>query len=414
MRILFINTVDQGGGAAIVMQRLIKGLIQSYATENLVLVKEKKGCSQDTLPLLTNPAQIISEKIIDRLTRKTGLLYQFFPFSSNRLVNVARSFRPHIINLHNTQSGYFATPLIARLSKIAPIVWTLHDMWSFTANAAHTFGNMSWRELKNDSELAKIPPSISLNTGKWLLRQKKTVYAKSDLTLVSPSIWLKKMAEQSPVFEGKNIHHIYNGIDSTVYKPKDKLSCKSKIGAPLDCKTVMFSAQDLDSNNPWKGGADLIAILSKMSAITERKINFLAVGKGNSSAFKSVPNVNIINTGYVHSETDMCDYLNAADLFIYPTRADNLPNVLVESIACNTPCITFDIGGNKEIISNNANGLIIPPFDLDMFAADAVSLLHDEKRLAQFSSACSSIVKERFQLRSMVDLYYTLFKKIRR
>ena len=414
MRILFINTVDTSGGAAIVMQRLMKGLENSYNTENIVLVKEKKGVAGNTSALLTKGLQIGIEKIIDRLTRQAGLLYQYFPFSSKEILQVARSFEPNVISLHNTQSGYFATPLIRKLSLISPIVWTLHDMWSFTGNAAQTFGNMSWRQMNNDHSLTKIPPAIGLNTGKWLLRQKKNIYSKSELTIVTPSLWLKDLAEQSPVFYGKKIHHIFNGVDTTIYKPKNKQESKLKVGLPPGSKTIMFSAQDLDKNNPWKGGADLLTILSKINAISEKKIDFIAIGKNKGEDLGLFKNVNVLYKGYIKDENEMSDYLNAADLFIYPTKADNLPNVLVEAIACCTPCVTFDIGGTKEIIIQDVNGLVIEPFDFDKFAYEAVSLLEDANKLNQFSLGCQKIVKERFRLEIMVDKYYSLFQKIKK
>ena len=108
----------------------------------------------------------------------------------------------------------------------------------------------------------------------------------------------------------------------------------------------------------------------------------------------------------------MVKCLSAADLFIYPTRADNLANVLIESIACGTPCITFDIGGNNEIIKHNFNGLIIPPFDFDKFATSTLALLNDKVRLIEYSTNCLSIVRNYFRLNTMVKSYYDLFQKI--
>lgn len=172
MRILFINTEDSNGGAAVVTRRLMTGLHNKYGTENNLLVKLKRSPDSNTKVILSSKYEILAEKIIDRLSRKSGALYQYFPFSSPKILTAATSFKPDIINLHNIQGGYFAIPLLRKLSKIAPVVWTLHDMWSFTGNASHTFGNTSWKTLKNDAWLAKIPPSIGINTGAFLLRQK--------------------------------------------------------------------------------------------------------------------------------------------------------------------------------------------------------------------------------------------------
>jgi glycosyltransferase involved in cell wall biosynthesis len=412
MRIAFINTVDTSGGAAIVTQRLMKQLHETYASENHFLVKAKTGDANNTRQILTNQIEINAEKIIERISRPLGLLYQFFPFSSRSILKAVRLFKPDIINLHNTHGGYFATPLLQELSRIAPIVWTLHDMWSFTANASHTFGNMSWKYLKNDAVLKKIPPSIGINTGAWLLRQKKKIYNGSNLTIVTPSRWLQELALQSPLFEGKMIHQIYNGIDTEVFRKKDRQLSKAKLRLFENCKTVMFSSHFLNKNNPWKGGPDLLDILVRINANTDTKINLLILGERKPDEFDTFPNFNVFYKGYVKDEEVMADCLNAADLFIYPTRADNLPNVLIESIACGTPCITFNIGGNNEIIRHGYNGVIIQPFNFDAFSLNTLSLLKNEEQLASFSANCLSITNQFFLIHTMVQKYYNLFQDI--
>jgi glycosyltransferase involved in cell wall biosynthesis len=412
MRIAFINTADIKGGAAVITQRLMKYLSLRYATENYLLVKTKTGVSANTEQILTNRPEIIIEKIIDRVSRPIGMLYQFFPFSSASLLNSIKSFKPDIINLHNTHGAYFAISMLEKLSKIAPVAWTLHDMWSFTGNASHTFGNMSWKHLKNDPVLKKIPPSIGINTGSWLLRQKKRIYQNANLTIITPSEWLRILAMQSPVFEGKKIHQIYNGIDPTIFFQQPKSIAKQKLNLVNNCKTIMFSSHFLDKNNPWKGGMDLLNILGKINSITNEKINLLILGEGKPAELDNFSNFNLFYKGYVEEEEILNDCLNAADLFIYPTRADNLPNVLIESIACGTPCITFDIGGNNEIIQHGFNGIIIEPFRFDDFAASTLELLRNEAQLSVFSANCTDLTKRRFVINTMIDQYYSVFQQM--
>jgi glycosyltransferase involved in cell wall biosynthesis len=287
-------------------------------------------------------------------------------------------------------------------------------MWSFTGNAAHTFGNLSWKSLQNDAHLTRVPPSIGLNTGGWLLRQKKNIYKRSNLTIVTPSEWLRGLAEQSPVFEGKKIVRIYNGINPEVFKPANKPECKRIMGFAPDSKVVMFSAEYLNKNNPWKGGTDLLEILSRMNKSVKGKINLLVLGKSKPKEIDNFSNFDVHYKGYVSNEREMCNYLNASDLFIYPTRADNLPNVLVESIASGTPCITFNVGGNSEIIIDGENGIVVEPFNFDDFARKALTLLDEEERLAEYSEKGLGLVRKRFQLKEMIDQYYQVFDEVKK
>ncbi|MGZ3959462.1 MAG: glycosyltransferase, partial [Flavisolibacter sp.] len=129
MRVLFINTTDVSGGAAIVACRLMKGLQQYHQVESFYMVRYKRGESPATRTSISSVFEKLAERSIDKLTGFLGLQYLFFPFSSARILAYARKVKPDVISLHNTHGGYFSTPLLTRLSRIAPIAWTLHDMW---------------------------------------------------------------------------------------------------------------------------------------------------------------------------------------------------------------------------------------------------------------------------------------------
>jgi glycosyltransferase involved in cell wall biosynthesis len=413
MRILFINTFDVKGGAAIIASRLMKGLAQYHHTENFYLVRFKKGQDPRTEVTISSLFEKLVERSLNQLTDLMGLQYLYYPFSSSKILSHAREIRPDIISLHNTHGGYFATPLLSRLSEIAPVVWTLHDMWSFTGNAAHTFGNTSWKEMKNERHLRRIEPAIGINTGRHLLHLKKKVYGRSNITLVSPSRWLADLAGQSPVFEGKDIRQIYNGVDNNIYRKNDQAACRKKLGLPLERKTIMFSAENLSLKNPWKGGQHLLQILAAINERSSEKINLLVLGSGQTEEMNKFARFEVFHKGYISDETTMSDALNAADVFIYPTRADNLPNVLVEAIACGTPCVSFNIGGNPEIISDGRNGYIIEPFDFDEFARKTIDLLDNEQKREAFSAACIAEARNKFSLKDMADHYYELFLTIK-
>ena len=171
----------------------------------------------------------------------------------------------------------------------------------------------------------------------------------------------------------------------------------------------MFSAESISRKNAWKGGTMLLEILKKINGLTKEKINLLVLGHGEMKELNSFKNFAVCHQGYVNSAEVMNNCLNAADVFIYPTRADNLPNVLVESISCGTPCVTFDIGGCSEIIEDGRNGYVVNPFNFDEFAIKVIDLLTNEDTLSAFSSHCINVAKEKFRLKDMADKYFGLF-----
>jgi len=408
MRVLFINTFCDRGGAAIVAQRLRTVLQNQFGVECFFLAVYGDTTEKNTIAI-RNPVTEFLEKSIDRITNQIGLQYQFFPFSSAAILKKIKALNPDVISLHNTHGGYFETALLKRISKLASVVWTLHDMWSFTGNAAHTFGDTSWKSMTNAPHLTRIYPAIGVNTGSFLLRQKREIYGKSDLAIVTPSRWLYDLARQSPVFEGKEILQINNGVDLGVFFKRDKATIRKSLGIAQEAKVLMFSADQL-TGNLWKGGEDLIQVLRFINEKTDSPIHLLITGLGSLEAVQGMNNFVIHQKGYVKDPDTMARYFSASDIFIYPTRADNLSNVLIEAIACGTPCVSFDIGGCSEIIQDDFTGKIIPPSGIMTMAMATLELLDRPTQLESFGRNAVDHARRNFSLEEMGHRYYSVFK----
>jgi glycosyltransferase involved in cell wall biosynthesis len=411
MKILFINSDDTSGGAAIAASRLATGLRRHYRTENYFLVGKKNSYDQHTFQTTTTPYQEHLERLIDLAFKKLGLLYQCFPFSSRNILNMALEIKPDIISLHNTHGGYLKTTLIRELSAIAPVVWTLHDMWSFTGNPAHTFGDESWMLMKNPPQYTSIYPTIGINTGKFLLRQKMKIYRRSNLTLVTPSLWLYRLASQSPVFKDKKLVCIPHGIDNQIFRPKDKRACRRALSLPEHGKILMFCAE-FTHENLWKGGSELLGILKAVDSRSSAEVNILILGKGNLKAIEGLKRLRIYNMGYAQGEEFVSQCFSAADLVMYPTRADNMPLVLLEAISCGTPCIATNIGGCPEIIRDGTNGVLVTPLDIEEYAEHATALLSDDERLSRLSESARDFAVRNFSMEQMSLRYFELYKSI--
>ena len=148
MKTLFINKYDTLGGAAKAAFRLNLGLRKYLNYDNYFLVGIKASNLEYVYKTRESGFENLVERGINFATNLIGFQYKWFPFSTRKIISVVRELKPDIISLHNIHGGYFKTSLIKELSKYAPIVWTLHDMWAFTANAAYTLGDDSWKSLK--------------------------------------------------------------------------------------------------------------------------------------------------------------------------------------------------------------------------------------------------------------------------
>lgn len=411
MKVLFFNKYDTTGGAAIVATRLHQALQEQFRTEDRFIVGVKHSKETNVFCSRRHSTGVVIERGLNYMLNRAGIQYCWLPISTPEIRRRTVEFRPDVISLHNIHGGYFDTSLLVELSRIAPIVWTLHDMWSFTGNAAHTFGDASWKEMRSARGEHKMFPSIGIPTGRWLLQRKKNIYAKSNLTIVTPSQWLNDLAVQSPVFEHKRILHIPNGIDTNRYRPLEKNETRDNIGIPREARVIYFSSEKIGTSD-YKGGPMLLEILHALHTQLQEDVHLIMLGGGELKGLSAMNRFVVHRAGYIHSETDMIKYINAADLLLYPTKADNFPNVLVESIACGVPCVTFDIGGCREIILDGENGFLVQPFEVRIFSERIQLLLNNKMLRNKLSVRGREIAVEKYSLRKMGEEYYRLFNEL--
>ncbi|MDX1373749.1 MAG: glycosyltransferase, partial [Nitrososphaeraceae archaeon] len=119
--------------------------------------------------------------------------------------------------------------------------------------------------------------------------------------------------------------------------------------------------------------------------------------------------IKLIEAGYIQDRNKLSEYYNAADLFIYPTRADSFGLVLLESIACGRPCITYAVGGCTDIIVNDVSGYAVTPFKPDEFANKIISVHKNRNLLESLKSSSRKFAKENFSISQMAKKYRELF-----
>ncbi len=420
MKILFINLKDTEGGAAIAAWRLAAGLEAAHGAETRFLVARRLSADPRVVPLLDHRSETVREAkaflllLADRAFGRLGLQYVWLPFTGRAILREARRFRPDVICLQVIHGGYFRTGLLPALSRIAPLVWTLHDMWPFTANAANTFGDESWKEMRSGPGERRVYPHVGLPTGRWLLRRKRRLYARADLHPVAPSAWLQTLAQQSPVFAGREVRLIPHGVDLDTFRPLDKAACRQSLGLPAQGRVLLFVSADDLARSAWKGGALLAQSLAALDACLgeAETAEVLLLGKGRLPDMPELRRLRLRLLGTVAGDGWLRQLYNAADLFVYPTRADSLGLALVESIACGTPAVSFAVGGTTDVVVDGVSGWGVAPFDTGAFAARAAGLLRDRQALAALSLSARRLAVERFSLAESAAAYQRLFEEV--
>jgi len=223
-----------------------------------------------------------------------------------------------------------------------PVVWTLHDCWSFTGHCSHFdfSGCEKWRTgCKKCDRVHVYPSSLGYDNARNNFARKKALFTGvKNLTIVTPSQWLADLVKQS-FLKAYPVQVIPNGIDLSVFKPTPG-DFREKYGLQ-DKKIVLGVASAWGKS---KGYGDMLKLPELLGD------NYQVVVVGISQEQKDVLPSNVIGITRTNNVQQLAEIYTAADVFVNPTYQDTYPTVNLEAQACGTPVITYATGGSVESV----------------------------------------------------------------
>jgi glycosyltransferase involved in cell wall biosynthesis len=410
INVLHINTWGGIGGAFIASDRLHQSLLQlgqkSVLAYGRVLhnsdAEIKNAAQYKFIGKHAGKVERLSIKLAKRLGfNDLGNLSAF-------LLKQEEVFRAaSVLNFHNLHSDYFSYLALPYLTKDKPAIWTLHDMWSFTGHCAYSYDCSKWQTGCGKCPYLDAQPAVYRDATYLEWNLKKRLYQHSNLTIVAPSKWLAEQAQQS-LLNRFPIHWIPYGIDTEAYQPLDPEQCRSRLGVPAGKQVLLFGAQSLTDFR--KGGDLLLKALQSLPSVLKAETVLLTLGDCGDTLAETV-GIPTLNLGYVNSDRLKSMAYSAADLFVFPTRADNLPLVLQESMACGTPMVSFKVGGVPDLVRPGVTGYLAAPEDADDFCNGIVQLLADKTLRHQMSHNCREIALKEYPLDLQAQRYLEVYQQ---
>ena len=414
MNILLVSTSDLEGGAARATYRLLQGLRQNQVPAQM-LVQEKCGSDAAVVGVRAtsgiHKASVGLRLTLDQLPLKRYPQREPGAFSPqwlpDRTIAQIKQLNPDVVNLHWVNNGYLQIESLAALAK--PIVWTLHDMWAFTGGCHYN------QECDRYTQSCGACPQLSSNRQTDLSRQiwerKHKAWQKLNLTIVTPSQWLADCARKSSLLNHCRIECIPNGIDTNIYRPIDRHVARDILKLPQD-KYLLLSGSLGGLMDERKGFHFLQPALQEISQSEwGDQLELVVFGQSQPS---HPPNLGL-KTHYLGSLGD--DYslallYSAVDIFVAPSVQDNLPNTVMESIACGTPCIAFHIGGFPDMIEHQHNGYLAQAFNIKDLIDGIIWILSDQERYQSLAKNARVKAVKEFSLSVLASHYHHLFGEI--
>lgn len=412
LRILHLNASDNYGGAAKAALRLHIGLL-NRDVDSRMLVQDHQldenfiyGPANDTMKVLAKfrpyldrvPLWLYSKSI--KMQYHIGWLPDF-------LKKTIRRINPDIIHLHWVCDGFLNLDTLRHINK--PIVWTFHDMWPFTGGC-HYCGECNEYE-RMCGKCPQLDSRFKYDISRWAWKKKKYTLKGLRVSAVCPSLWLAGCARRSSIFKGSRIEIIPYNIDLAIYKPFNRMALRSILNLPGDMEIILFGSVK-GIKDERKGFDLLLSALKEVDQKGDLHNKALVIFGDSCNEILKEFNMPIFSYGYLHDDLSLSMLYGASDVFVLPTRQDNLPNTIIEAMACGTPCVSFDVGGVPDMIRHKENGYVAKPSDSEDLASGIRWVLENSERRQALSRLARKTAEEIFDINKVAQQYENLYSSL--
>jgi len=412
MKSLMLSTFELQGGAARSAHRLYQQLGQ-MGVESRMLVQYRTSDDQRIMGGESLPERLAG-KFRPYLDGLPLLLYRsrFSPpwslawLSKNIDVEMSQ-YAPDLIHIHGIGHGFLSLSNIVDLSK--PLIWTMHDSWAFTGGC-HLPGACDLYRV-NCGFCPQLNALHERDLSRWVWNRKAFCWPTLDVTFVAPSNWLAQCARSSSLLGSRPIEVIPNGIDAVRFVPGDRAIARDTLGLPQKGVVLLYGASSFthDSN---KGYILLKDALSQVAESLGQKSLTVALFGDPDCKDTEIYGIPVQSYGAIKTDEKLISLYRAADLFVLPSQQENLPNTVLEAMACGTPCVAFNVGGVRDLIFHGENGYITNSVDVHELAAGIIWMMADSDRRAMMGRQARKTVETGFALNRIAERYLYLYARI--
>lgn len=399
MNVLIVNTSERTGGAAVAANRLMEALKNNGVHPTMVVRRNKFAFYWERFCLFLHL----------RLKRK-NLFTIDIANAGDDITHLKEFKEADVVHLHWINQGMLSLRNISSIiASKKPVVWTMHDFWSSTG-ICHYPGSCAHYKAScgNCQYLPGGGYKKDLSFRTW--KRKRKLYERGNIIFVACSKWLQGKARESSLLKDLLVESIPNPIDTTVYCPADKKVARQHLGLPEDMSLILFVSQRItDERKGINYFIDAMNLLVERHPEMKQNTGVVILGGKSDEVADRLP-VKTFSVGYVADEKKIIEIYNSVDLYVLPSLEDNLPNTIMESMACGVPCVGFKTGGIPEMIDHQKNGYVAEYKNTEDLARGIRWTLFDADA-AQLSLSAVEKVKSHYSQNSIVLRYVEVYNQ---
>lgn len=418
VRIIHLNTYAGNGGAGRACARLHKALkaegldsemvVNFQFRENPEFVNLSRGFFNKWLTAFG----IILERYYSKFITKPIAIPFSFPLWGRNVSKLNLLQSADIIHVHWINHAFLRPADLEKLSVLnKPIVWTFHDSNAFTGGCHVRYEcDHFLKECGNCPVLKNSGPDDHSHKI-WL--QKKNAYSGLNFTVIAPGRWMADSVRMSSLLRSAKVVNIPNTLDTQVFKPTDKASARQILSLSSE-KFIMMSGFMPSRMDLHKGTSYLLDAIELFAANYDLDPDQMELVIFGNRDEKNVPDFPIRTTflGTISDDEKLALCYSAADVFLAPSLEDNLPNTVMESLACGTPVVAFRTGGIPDMVQHQQNGYLAE-YRSSADLARGIAWVYSANRQVLSLNSRRTIedsFSEHIIARRHIDLYESLLK----
>lgn len=410
MHIVVVSDTEHVGGAAVSTNRLLDGLCRvggppSHRITRIVAGADGKPHAWNTMKLVAdgNWSRRVGRLLPPSLRRRWLRSY-----ANTSLARLLADLQPDVINVHCLHLAHtlgWSSQLVDVCASKAPTVWTFHDMWAFTGRCIYSYDCDRFVDGCNAvcptaTEYPVIP--VHRIAPEWQARH-ELLQRHPALVAVTPSRWLSAQTARG-MWRHHRVETIPYGLPLEAFMPQERKTARAALGLPADGIVLLSAAQDI--NERRKGGRLLLEALESLLI----PVTVLTMGNGSFDPANKL--ISVRHLGYIDDDVSKVHAYNAADAFVHPALVDNLPNVVLEAIACGTPVVGFQIGGVPDMVRPGETGWLAKDVSAEGLAMVLAQALADINSGIDLRASCRRVAQQEYDLQLQAERYLELFASV--
>ena len=408
MKVAILSSSDIDGGAASVAYNLHKQY-QNSGVDSCFIVQKKVSDDYSVIGpenniskgfALIRPA--LNQLPVKRYRNRSGQLFSPILIKNNSVLQIIKSLNPDIVHLHWVNGGFITPSIITRINK--PIIWTCHDSWPFTGGCHILNDCKKYMDKCGNCPVLGSRRHLDLSHRIW--RAKKCIFNNNISALTTPSTWMSGCAEKSSLAAKLPVYTIHNGLNLEKHKGIQKDTAREILNIRIDKKVILFGAitATKDKNKGWD-------LLQEALVYVDQNVHILVIGASEPEEDISI-NQSIQFLGRLNDDISLNLVYSAADLLVVPSRQESFGLMAIEAMACNTPVVSFNTSGLKDIIKHKENGFLADKFNTQELAEGINWVLQEVKSDNRLGTTARNHVEEKFNIKMIAKQYLDLYEKI--